>query len=80
MNEILSSLIAFVGFLIVFSMLIQSVQEALNNLFKLKSGVREQFFITLYKRKAYTLSTLPPPFPANKSFVDHHPIVNWPNL
>ncbi len=49
MNETLSSLIAFVGFLIVFSMMIQSVQEALKNLFKLKSGVWEQFFITLYK-------------------------------
>jgi galactitol-specific phosphotransferase system IIC component len=39
MNETLSSLIAFVGFLIVFSMLVQAVQEALKNLFKLKTGI-----------------------------------------
>ena len=49
MDATLSSLIAFVGFLIVFSMLIQSVQEALKNLFKLKTGVWERFFITLYE-------------------------------
>ncbi len=51
MNETLSSLIAFVGFLIVFSLLIQSVQEALKNLFKLKAGVWERFFINLYKEE-----------------------------
>ncbi|OGR28049.1 MAG: hypothetical protein A2277_14715 [Desulfobacterales bacterium RIFOXYA12_FULL_46_15] len=49
MNDTLSSLIAFIGFLIVFSMLIQSVQEALKNLFKLKTGVWERFFLDLYK-------------------------------
>lgn len=49
MDETLSALIAFVGFLIVFSMLIQSVQEALKNLFKLKSGVWERFFLNLYR-------------------------------
>lgn len=48
MDETLSALIAFTGFLIVFSMLIQSVQEALKNVFKLKTGVWERFFINLY--------------------------------
>ncbi len=49
MSDTLSSLIAFVGFLIVFSMLVQSIQEALKNLFKLKAGVWERFFINLYQ-------------------------------
>lgn len=51
MNETLSSLIAFVGFLVVFSLLIQSVQEALKNYCKLKAGVWERFFINLYKEE-----------------------------
>jgi hypothetical protein len=48
MSETLSALIAFVGFLILFSMLVQSVQAALKNLFKLKTGVWERFFVNLY--------------------------------
>lgn len=62
MDATLSSLIAFVGFLIIFSMLIQSVQEALKNLFKLKAGVWERFFINLYStdfRKKSTLAEKP---------------------
>ena len=48
MNETLSTLIAFVGVLIVFSMLLQSVQEAFKNLIKLKAGVWESFLRALY--------------------------------
>lgn len=51
MSDTLSALIAFIGFLIVFSMLVQSVQEALKNLFKLKTGVWERFFVTLYNKE-----------------------------
>jgi len=51
MSDTISTLIAFVGFLIVFSMLAQSVQEALKNVLKLKTGVWERFFLTLYKRE-----------------------------
>jgi len=50
MSDTLSTLIAFVGFLIVFSMLVQAVQEAFKNVLKLKTGVWERFFINLYKK------------------------------
>lgn len=59
MNETLSALIAFVGFLIVFSMLVQSVQEALKNLFKLKAGVWERFFLAVYKNDFQMEEILP---------------------
>jgi hypothetical protein len=59
MNDTLSSLIAFIGFLIVFSMLIQSIQEALKNLFKLKTGVWERFFINLYETDFQMKDLLP---------------------
>ncbi len=55
MNNTLSALIAFVGFLIVFSMLVQSVQEALKNVLKLKARVFERFFVTVY-RKEFAIS------------------------
>lgn len=51
MSDTISTLIAFVGFLIVFSMLAQSVQEALKSVLKLKTGVWERFFLSLYKRE-----------------------------
>jgi hypothetical protein len=50
MSETLSTLIAFVGFMIVFSMLVQTFQESLKNLWKLKSGVWERFFTRIYKK------------------------------
>jgi hypothetical protein len=53
MSETLSTLIAFVGFLIILSMLVQSLQEGLKNLFKLKTGVYERFFISLYKEEFF---------------------------
>jgi hypothetical protein len=40
-----------VGFLIVFSMLVQSVLEALKNFFKFKTGVWERFFIKVYSNE-----------------------------
>lgn len=49
MNDTLTALIAFVGFLIVFSSLVQSFQEGLKNLFKLKTRVWERFFVSLYQ-------------------------------
>ncbi len=51
MSDTLSSLIAFIGFLIVFSMLVQAVQEGVKNLLKLKTGVWERFFVNFYKRQ-----------------------------
>ncbi len=51
MSETISNLIAFVGFLILFSMIIQAVQQALKNTFKLKTGVWQRFFINIYKRE-----------------------------
>ena len=51
MSDTLSSFIAFVGFLIIFSMLVQAVQEGFKNLLKLKTGVWERFFINIYKRE-----------------------------
>lgn len=51
MSDTISTLIAFVGFLIVFSMLAQSVQEALKSVLKLKTGVWERFLLSLYKRE-----------------------------
>lgn len=53
MSETLSTLIAFVGFLIILSMLVQSLQEGLKSLFKLKTGVYERFFISLYKEEFF---------------------------
>jgi hypothetical protein len=49
MSDTLTALIAFVGFLIVFSSLVQSFQEGLKNLFKLKTRVWERFFVNLYQ-------------------------------
>ena len=37
MNDTLNAVIAFVGFLMLFSMLVTSVQDGLKNLFKLKA-------------------------------------------
>jgi cell division septum initiation protein DivIVA len=51
MTDTISTLIALVGFLIVFSMLAQSVQEALKSVLNLKAGVWERFFLSLYKRE-----------------------------
>ena len=51
MNETLSTLIAFVGFLIVLSMLVQTFQEGLKSIFKMKSGVWERFFVSLYAKE-----------------------------
>lgn len=51
MTETLSTMIAFVGFLILLSMIVQTFQEALKNLLKLKTGVWERFFHTLYRKE-----------------------------
>lgn len=51
MSDTVSTLIAFVGFLIILSMLAQAVQEALKSALKLKSGVWERFFLSLYKHE-----------------------------
>lgn len=59
MNETLSTLIAFVGVLIVFSMLTQAVQEAVKNLFTLKAGVWEEFLRRLYRREFDLRGTTP---------------------
>lgn len=51
MNDTLSTFIAFAGFLMIFSMLVQSLQEAVKNILKLKTGVWERFFWQLYNRE-----------------------------
>lgn len=51
MSDTLPTFIAFVGFLIVFSMLVQAVQEGFKNLLKLKAGVWERFFLNIYKNE-----------------------------
>ena len=51
MNNALSTFIAFAGFLVVFSVLVTSVQETIKNLLKLKTGVWENFFSELYKKE-----------------------------
>ncbi len=56
MSDTLNAVIAFVGFLILFSMLVTSVQDGLKNLFKLKAGVWERFFINLYEREVLSAS------------------------
>jgi len=48
MGETLSALISFVGILILFSVIVQSMQEAMKNILKLRLGVWERFFINLY--------------------------------
>jgi hypothetical protein len=63
MNETLSTLIAFIGFLIIFSMLVKSVQEALKNILKLKAGVWERFFLGMYKREFSSAITEPADLP-----------------
>jgi hypothetical protein len=60
MNDTLTTLIAFVGFLIVFSSLVQSFQEGLKNLLKLKTRVWERFFVNLYQREFSLEKPLPP--------------------
>lgn len=50
MNSTISTLMAFIGVLIVLSTLTQSVQEALKNLLNLKAGVWERFVRDLYER------------------------------
>jgi len=50
MNETLSALIAFVSILILFSIIVQSAQEAVKNILKLRVGVWERFFINLYSK------------------------------
>ncbi len=54
MNSTLSTLIAFSGFLMIFSVLVTSVQEALKNWLKLKTSVWETFFTQLYEKKFKT--------------------------
>ncbi len=49
MSDTLNALIAFAGFLMLFSMLVTSVQEGLKNLLNLKTGVWERFFVNIYK-------------------------------
>jgi len=49
MSETISNLIAFVGFLIILSVLVQAIQEALKNALKLKTAVWERFFVNLYQ-------------------------------
>ncbi|MBU1054954.1 MAG: hypothetical protein KKC46_14165 [Proteobacteria bacterium] len=51
MNETISVLIAFVGILILLSTVVQSIQEALKNILKLRVGVWERFFIDLYSKE-----------------------------
>lgn len=51
MNDTIANLIAFIGFLIIFSMLVQAIQEALKNAFKLKTAVWERFFVNLYRKE-----------------------------
>jgi len=51
MSETLSALIAFVGILILLSMIVQSAQEAVKNILKLRVGVWERFFINLYSEE-----------------------------
>lgn len=51
MNNTLSTFIAFAGFLVVFSVLVTSLQETIKNLLKLKAGVWERFFFELYKKE-----------------------------
>jgi len=50
MSETLSALISFVGILILFSVIVQSMQEAMKNILKLRLGVWERFFINLYSK------------------------------
>jgi hypothetical protein len=64
MNDTLTALIAFVGFLIVFSSLVQSFQEGLKNLFKLKTRVWERFFVNLYQMEfSLEVAKEAPPLP-----------------
>ena len=51
MNNTLSAFIAFAGFMVVFSVLVTSVQETFKNLLKLRTGVWESFFHALYKKE-----------------------------
>lgn len=51
MNDTLNAVIAFVGFLVLFSMLVTSIQDAIKNALKLKSRVWERFFINIYKNE-----------------------------
>ncbi len=67
MSDTLSTLIAFVGFLIVFSMLVQSVQESLKNLSKLKTGVWKRFFVNLYKKNFSPIEDRKEKIPDTKS-------------
>ena len=67
MSETLSTLIAFIGFLIVFSMLVQAVQEGFKNVLKLKTGVWERFFINLYKKDFFSIEDRKEKIPDTKS-------------
>jgi len=49
MSDTLNALIAFAGFLMLFSVLVTSFQNGLKNLLNLKTGVWERFFIGIYK-------------------------------
>lgn len=51
MNDTLSALTAFAGFLIGFSMMVQAVQDAIKNWLSLKTGVWERFFVNLYNKE-----------------------------
>ena len=53
MSDTLNALIAFVGFLMLFSILVTSLQEGLKNILNLKAGVWERFFIGIYKRNFF---------------------------
>lgn len=58
MGDALSALIAFAGFLMLFSMLVTSFQDALKNYLNLKTGVWERFFVSIY-RHDFRMNTSP---------------------
>lgn len=49
MSDALNALIAFAGFLMLFSILVTSLQNGLKSYLNLKTGVWERFFIGIYK-------------------------------
>lgn len=63
MSETISNLIAFMGFLIILSVLVQAIQEALKNAFKLKTAVWERFITNLYRREFFPKETADNKFP-----------------
>lgn len=51
MNDVLSSMIAFIGFIIIFSTLVQAVQEAFKDGLKLRARVWQRFLVNIYKKE-----------------------------